>query len=203
MSRVAPDQRGAVGQVALACIVISTLTCVRVTVTETALLGRYRRPENGTVNMSRWAAVILAAPGCFLAAVSAGVLILAAFDLHPLWPHRPINLAEAAGVRDEAEVVRLIQQGHDPNVRYVVRTGSIVDFPLRLTPLEAAVAADDAPMVDRLLANGAQMDSALWTYLRCIAGGDEVPSTLDRYRPVGALLRCEGVTPPWPSDGDR
>jgi len=89
------------------------------------------------VDMSRWATVILAAPGCLLAAVSAGVLILAAVGFHPLWPHRPTNLAEAAGVRDEAEVVRLIQQGHDPNVRYAVRTGSIVDFSLRLTPLEA------------------------------------------------------------------
>ena len=58
-------------------------------------------------------------------------------------------------------------------------------------------------MVDRLLANGASMDSTLWTYLRCIVGGDEVPSTLDRYRPGGALLSCEGVTPPSQSDGDR
>lgn len=153
--------------------------------------------------MTKSAAVILAAPGCLLAVASAGALILAVFDLHPMWPHQPTNLAEAAGVRDEAEVVSLIQQGYDPNVRYAVRPGVIFDVPSRLTPLEAAVAADDVPMVDRLLANGASMDAALWTYLRCIAEGDEVPPTLDRYRPAGALLRCDGVSPPWPSDGDR
>lgn len=153
--------------------------------------------------MSRWAAVALAAPGCLLAAVSAVALILAAFDRHPMWPHQPVNLAEAAGVRDEAEVVRLIEQGYDPNVRYAIRPGLIFDFPLHLTPLEAAVAADDVQMVGRLLVSGVVMDTALWTYLRCIADGDEVPPILDRYRPAGALLRCEGVSPPWPSNGDR
>lgn len=153
--------------------------------------------------MSRWAAVALAAPGCLLAAASAGLLILAAFDRHPMWPHQRANLAEAAGVRDEAEVVRLIEQGYDPNVRYAIRPDLIVDRPIRLTPLEVAVAADDAQMVARLVTNGALMDAALWTYLRCIAEGDEVPPTLDRYRPVGALLRCDGVRPPWQRDGDR
>ena len=68
---------------------------------------------------------------------------------------------------------------------------------------EAAVAADDGQAVGQLLANGALMDTALWIYLRCIAEGDEVPQALDRYRPAGALLRCDGVTPPWPADGDR
>ena len=153
--------------------------------------------------MSRWAAVALAAPGCLLAAASAVALILAALDRHPMWPHQPTNLAEAAGVRDEAEVVRLIQQGDDPNVRYPIRPGLIFDVPLRLTPLEAAVAADDVQMVGHLLANRVVMDAALWTYLRCIADGDDVPPALDRSRPPGALLRCDGVSPPWPSDGDR
>lgn len=152
--------------------------------------------------MSRWAAVILAAPGCLLAAAAAGVVILSAVDFHPLWP-QPTNLAEAAAVRDEGEVVSLIQQGYDPNVRYAIRQGWLFDLPSRLTPLEAAVASDDGTMVGRLLANGAFIDGVLWTHLRCIAEGDEVPPTLDRYRPAGALLRCDGVIPPWPSDGDR
>ena len=147
--------------------------------------------------------MVLAAPGCLLAAASAVALILAAFDRYPMWPHQPTNLAEAAGVRDEAEVVRLIEQGNDPNVRYAIRPGLIFDFPIRLTPLEAAVAAADGQAVGRLLANGALMDTALWIYLRCIAEGDEVPQALDRHRPAGALLRCDGVTPPWPADGDR
>ena len=114
-----------------------------------------------------------------------------------------MNLAEAAGVRDEAEVVRLIEQGDDPNVRYAIRPGLIFNVPIRLTPLEAAVAADDAVIVGHLLANGVVMDAALWIYLRCIAEGDEVPQALDRNRPAGALPRCDDVSPPWPVDGDR
>ena len=149
------------------------------------------------------AAVALAAPGCLLAAASAVLFTMAAFDRHPMWPHQPTNLAEAAGVRDEAEVVRLIEHGSDPNARYAVRPGLIFDSPIRLTPLEAAVAADDAVIVGLLLANGVVMDAALWVYLRCIAEGDEVPQALDRDRPAGAQPRCDDVSPPWPADGDR
>jgi hypothetical protein len=105
-------------------------------------------------------------------------------------------------VRDEAEVVRLIEQGHDPDARYDIRPGLIFTYATRLTPLEAAVATDDPQMV-RLLAKGAVMDAALWTYLRCIAEGDEVPPTLDQYRPAGTLLRCDGVSAPWPLNDRR
>ena len=153
--------------------------------------------------MSKWAAVALAAPGCLLAAASVVALTLAAFDRHPMWPHQASNLAEAAAVRDEAEVVRLIEKGDDPNSRYDVQSGLLFGFPVRLTPLEAAVARDDAEMVKRLLANGVRMDTALWTHLRCIAGGDNVPPTLDLFRPEGAVAACDGVRPPWRLDAGR
>ena len=154
-------------------------------------------------DMSKWAAVALASPGCLLAAASVVVLTLAAFDHHPMWPHQASNLAEAAAVRDEAELVRLIERGEPPNGRYAVRPGLLFDSPILLTPLEAAVAADDAEMIRRLLTSGIAMDAALWTHLRCIAEGDDVPPTLELYRPPGAVLRCDGVRPPWPSDADR
>jgi hypothetical protein len=153
--------------------------------------------------MSKWAAVALAAPGCLLAAASVVALALAAFDRHPMWPHQPSNLAESAAVRDEAEVARLIEQGEDPNGRYAIRPGLRFAAPIRLTPLEAAVAADDAEMIKRLLASGARMDPALWTHLRCIAEGDNVPPTLELYRPEGAVAACGGVIPPWRLDAER
>ena len=153
--------------------------------------------------MRKWTGVALAAPGCLLAAAWLVALALAAFGQHPMWPHEAFNLGEATGVRDDAEVVRLIEDGHDLNVRYAIRPGLMFDYPTRLTPLEVAVAANDAQMVRRLLTSGAAMDAALWTYLRCIADGDWVIPTLDEYRPQGAVLRCDGVSPPWALDGER
>lgn len=150
--------------------------------------------------MSKWPAVALGAPGCLLAAASLVSLALAAFGRYPMWPHEPVNLAEAAGVRDEAEVVRLIEDGADPNARYSVRPGFGFDGPTRLTPLEAAIAADDPMIVRWLLARGTPPDADRWTYLRCIAGGDDVPPLLDQQRPPGAELKCDGVRYPWQQD---
>jgi len=145
-------------------------------------------------------AILLAAPGCLLAAASIGALGLALIDEHPMWPHVPYNLAEAAATREEAEVIRLIEQGDDPNVRYPVRAELIFDYPTRLTPLEAAVARDDPAVVRRLVAKGARLDAALWTYLRCIVQGDRVIPALDEHRPEGAELQCDGVRAPWERD---
>ena len=139
----------------------------------------------------------LAAPACVLAAGLALALALGAFGHHPMWPHHPLNLSEAAAVRDEAEVVRLIGYGEDPNVRRDIRPGVLFNYAVRLTPLEAAVASRRAQMVERLLANGALMDADLWNSLRCLARGHEVPHVLDRHRPEGAGLRCEGISRPW------
>ena len=152
------------------------------------------------MNISKLAGTALALPGCLMAAASVVALTLALFGRHPMWPHESLNLAEAAGVRGEAEVVRLIELGQDPNVRYVVRSGLRFGHPTSLTPLEAAVANDDPEVVRRLLAMGAMMDSAQWTHLRCIAEGEHVRLALDELRPADATLRCDRVTPPWDVD---
>jgi hypothetical protein len=152
------------------------------------------------MDMSKLAGAALALPGCLMAAASVVALTLALFGRHPMWPHEPLNLAEAAGVRGEAEVVRLIELGQDPNVRHVVRPGLRFGHPTSLTPLEAAVANDDPEVVRRLLAMGAMMDSAQWTYLRCIAEGEHVRLALDEIGPADATPRCDGVTPPWDVD---
>ena len=140
--------------------------------------------------MDRLAALVLATPGCLLAIASMATLVLTAFDQHPLWPSQSTNLAETAGVRDEAEVVRLIQRGQDPNARYDLRPGLIFEFPISLTPLEVGVAVGDALMVDRLLASGAAMDTSTWNRLRCITEREDVTAILDRNRPAGAELHC-------------
>jgi len=153
--------------------------------------------------MSKLAAAALALPGCMMAAATAVALVLTAVDQPPMWPHHPVNLAEAAGVRSESELVRLIEAGGDPNARYPIRAGLIFGYPLRLTPLEAAVANDDPEMVTRLLAKGASMDASVWTHLRCIADGDRIRPALDRLRPGDAVFSCDGAVRPWKAGDGR
>jgi hypothetical protein len=145
--------------------------------------------------MDKWAAACLAAPACVLVVGLAAALLLGAAGRHPMWRHQELNLSEAAAARDEAEVVRLIGHGEDPNTPRDIRPGLLFGYATRLTPLEAAVASQRAEMVERLLANGALMDAALWNRLRCAARGNEVPVALERHRPPGAMMRCDGVSP--------
>jgi hypothetical protein len=155
------------------------------------------------MDIAKWGSLVLAAPGILLAVVSAGALTFAPFGRHPLWPQQQTNLAETAGVRDEAEVINLIRQGHDPNARYPLQPGLIFEFPISLTPLEVAVAVGDALMAERLLTNGAVLGAAEWRTLRCAVERDDVASVIERYRPPAAEMDCSGVTPPWAQDVER
>jgi hypothetical protein len=139
----------------------------------------------------------VAIPGCILAAASLVALMLAAFGEYPMWPHEEVNLAEAAGVREEAEVVRLIERGQDLNESYPVRTGLLFERPAKLTPLEAAVINNDPAMVALLFANGAAVDGPSWLALRCFAGNSRVSSVLDLHRPAAVSLECAGRKTPW------
>lgn len=141
--------------------------------------------------------VAFAVPGVILAAASALALTAAVFGAHPMWHQGALNLSEAAAARDEAEIVRLIAAGEDPNLRRDVRGGIIDDDPVRLTPLEAAVAQSDASVIYGLFTHGAVLDGESWNLLRCLARGDDVRGALDMYRPAGIELRCAGVEPPW------
>jgi hypothetical protein len=77
-------------------------------------------------------------PAALLAAARVVFLVLAAFGLHPFWIWEPLNLAEAAALRDRGEVARLLAEGADPNAIYTVRRGFIQEHGMRLTPIQAA-----------------------------------------------------------------
>ena len=91
--------------------------------------------------MNRWMTLAIAAPGLLLSAVLALFLALAAATAHPMWRWEPLNLSEAAALRDAGEVARLLDEGRDPNRAYVVRAGLLSEQPLELTPMQAAEAA--------------------------------------------------------------
>jgi hypothetical protein len=128
-------------------------------------------------------------------ALSIVALTMAAFGRYPMWPHVEFTLAEAAGARDEAEVVRLIETGEDPNGRYPVREGLVLDRAAMLTPLEAAVLNDDPAIVRQLLARGVSADGTSWGALRCVAGPRVAPLLGDYSPPTSA--DCAGIKTPW------
>ena len=75
----------------------------------------------------------------------------------PFWPTPALNVAEAAAVRDHAEVVRLIRRGEDPNARFAVRAELIDGEGHQMTPLEAAVEIRRLELVKLLVRHGARV----------------------------------------------
>lgn len=94
-------------------------------------------------------------PAALLALARVAFLMLAAWGAHPFWTWEPLNLAEAAALRDRGEVARLLAEGSDPNATYRVRRGFVRDHAMRMTPMAAAVATRRDEIVQILLDAGA------------------------------------------------
>lgn len=94
-------------------------------------------------------------PPAMLAVARVVFLVLAVWDVHPFWLSEPLNLAEAAALRDRGEVARLLAQGDDPNATYRVRRGFVRDYPMQMTPMAAATTARRDEIVQILLDAGA------------------------------------------------
>ena len=106
--------------------------------------------------MSRRLLFIALLPAAILTAARAGFLVLAIWDAHPFWLWEPLNLAEAAALRDRGEVARLLAEGQDPNATYRIRRGFVRESAMRLTPIEAAQAARRDEIVQILVDAGAR-----------------------------------------------
>ena len=61
--------------------------------------------------MSRRMLLVAIVPAAVLAVARVVFLVLAAWGLHPFWMWEPLNLAEAAALRDRGEVARLLAEG--------------------------------------------------------------------------------------------
>jgi hypothetical protein len=140
-----------------------------------------------------------AMPAAAVAMLHLLMLVAAAFDLHPFWRTHPLNLSEAAALHDAGEVVRLIEQGQNPDAPQPVRAGVIDSTARVLTPFEAAVAEDRPEIIALLLRTGAALDTATWTRLYCFAAREPARDTqafLETVRPAAAAKVCEGVATP-------
>lgn len=143
---------------------------------------------------------MVALPGALLIVATAIMLAGLPFGRDPLWAVEPLTLSEAAALRDNGEVVRLIHSGSDVNAKSIVRADVFSDQSLTMTPLEAAVAAERADMVELLLEQGARPDAGQWTRLMCFAASveaDDVRALLEPQRPDGASESCDGVAIGW------
>jgi hypothetical protein len=143
---------------------------------------------------------ITAAPAALLGIMTAGMMVRAVFDTHPLWRAEPVNLSEAAALRDQATVAYMIRHGEDPYQRREVRADLLFNDRTELTAFEAAIAAGRTEIMEAILWSAARPTPAQWNRLRCLStleGADDIDELLDRYKPEAAVLECSGITKPW------
>ena len=93
-------------------------------------------------------------PALVLAAATLVLSVLGLSGANPLWPHTEVTFAEAAALRDKATVMRLLDEGSDPDRRYHIRAGALGGDGLDLTPMEAAILENRDEIVALLLERG-------------------------------------------------
>jgi hypothetical protein len=111
---------------------------------------------------------IIAAPYLVLALLSAW-WTAGPLSGRGLWPPDDVTLSEAVATRNNAEAVRLIESGANPNQPSRVRDGLLTNgYAVIVKPIEAAVGAQRADSLRTLLANGAAVDQEELKVLRCL-----------------------------------
>ena len=158
---------------------------------------------SGPPPKSRIAPLELALALPALAWIAAGtvVLVAALFGYRALAAPADLTLSEAAVLRDEAELLRQIGHGAAPDVEYTIRRGMLSDQDYVMTPLEAAIAAGHAEVVQLLADHGATLSGANLPRLICLARLSEaadIAAFLASRSPRGAAaVDCSGVRLPW------
>lgn len=145
------------------------------------------------VRVTTLPALCAAIPALAAVGFCAAVVGAAVFGSTPtFWQGGPLTLAEAAALRDQGEVARLIEAGADPNRQYDLRPDVLAIR--RATPLEAAVAARRAEIINLLMHEGATLNESSWRHLHCLAVETEaadVVRAIDVQKPAGAsLISC-------------
>jgi hypothetical protein len=153
------------------------------------------------MNASRRVVAICAATPAFAAVAFSAALVVPAVSGHvpSFWRGGLLTMSEAAALRDAGVVVQLIGDGEDPNATYSLRPDVLAVQ--SATPLEAAVGARRAEIIELLMTHGAKIAPAAWGRLHCFAlntGAGDVVQAVDRYRPEGvADASCDGVATPF------
>ena len=85
-----------------------------------------------------------------------------------VWPPDDVNASEAVAAGNYAELVRLLENGEDPNRGSIVRPPLLAGQPVVATPIEAAVQSRNADMARLLLTHGAVVTRAMAAKLKCL-----------------------------------
>lgn len=149
------------------------------------------------------ASLAIAVPGAVLAIGTAFMMLGAVTGSPSWWRVDPVNLSEAAALRDRATVARLMANGEDPYARHEIRADLVFNDRVDLSAIEAGIATRRSEIVDIILFSArVPPDGPAWARLRCLAqleGDEDVIEAVDRYRPESAPTPvCDDVKRPWP-----
>ncbi|MGE0392008.1 MAG: hypothetical protein AB7I25_01935 [Vicinamibacterales bacterium] len=122
------------------------------------------RPQRPSV-----AALAIGLPGGLLAVVIALALLLRVIEVAPFSSAERMTLPEAAALESDADVVRLLRAGADPNRAERVRRTRIRAVNAAMTPLEAAMTSRHVSVMAYLVAGGARLGTAQMPVLWCLA----------------------------------
>ena len=132
----------------------------------------------------------LGLPGVMVALVIVVSLGLEAAGVFPFEPAGQMTLPEAAALESEADIVRLLRAGADPNAPARVRRTRIRAVGAALTPLEAAMTARHVSVMTLLVDNGAVLDARTLPGLWCLAASQQ------NHDALGWLRGRGGAEPP-------
>ena len=102
----------------------------------------------------------------------------------------PRNIAEAAGMAMESEVLRFLRQGQDPSDVFDVRPEIISSSVTRATGLEATIYSRRLRLIGILEREGAIRDDATRQHLVCLAKDISADELAERLNPEGSY-QCE------------
>jgi len=134
----------------------------------------------------------LGLPGATVAAAVLLALLMQRAGVAPFAPAVQMTLPEAAALESDADVVRLLRSGADPNRAAWVRRTRIRAVNAELTPLQAAMTSRHASVMNLLVDGGARVTSADVPALWCLAAAQ-------RNADAQAWLRGQ-VDGPFPDD---
>ena len=138
----------------------------------------------------------LGLPGVMVALVIVVSLGLEAAGVFPFEPAGQMTLPEAAALESEADIVRLLRAGANPNTAARVRRTRIRAVQAALTPLEAAMSSRHVSVMTLLVDNGAVLDARNLPELWCLAASQQNQDAQNWLRSRGGAepsAGCEAV----------